>query len=173
MSAVNSSSGDRDGEALRRAQRAHEPSMEEILASIRNMMVDEREAEKAAPSRSASPRSAAPAPQIVYSKENSAPQRAAAESLVRTDPPSASDMKPLPDNKPAAESKPSPGGKSASAKHLGDAGAAIVVRPHPEPADFSSPIGDEPLLSQEASQTVTSAFEALSAKSCGARRRDR
>ena len=34
MSAVNSSSGDREVEALRRAQRAHEPSMEEILASI-------------------------------------------------------------------------------------------------------------------------------------------
>ena len=44
MSAINSNSDDRDLEAIRRAQRAHEPSMEEILASIRNIIADEREA---------------------------------------------------------------------------------------------------------------------------------
>ena len=38
MSAVNSNSSDRDLEAIHRAQRAHEPSMEEILASIRNII---------------------------------------------------------------------------------------------------------------------------------------
>ena len=43
MSAVNSNSDDRDLEAIRRAQRAHEPSMEEILASIRNIIAEERE----------------------------------------------------------------------------------------------------------------------------------
>ena len=41
MSAVNSNSDDRDLEAIRRAQRAHEPSMEEILASIRNIIAEE------------------------------------------------------------------------------------------------------------------------------------
>ena len=40
MSAINSNSGDGDLEAIHRAQRAHEPSMEEILASIRNIMAD-------------------------------------------------------------------------------------------------------------------------------------
>ena len=34
MSAPNSTGGEREFDALRRAQRAHEPSMEEILASI-------------------------------------------------------------------------------------------------------------------------------------------
>ena len=43
MSASNSNPGERDLEALRRAQRAHEPSMEEILASIRNIIADDRE----------------------------------------------------------------------------------------------------------------------------------
>ena len=38
MSAINSNSSDRDLEAIHRAQRAHEPSMEEILASIRNII---------------------------------------------------------------------------------------------------------------------------------------
>ena len=46
MSAVNSNSDDRDLEAIRRAQRAHEPSMEEILASIRNIIAEEREPAK-------------------------------------------------------------------------------------------------------------------------------
>jgi cell pole-organizing protein PopZ len=38
MSAINSNSDDRDLDAIHRAQRAHEPSMEEILASIRNII---------------------------------------------------------------------------------------------------------------------------------------
>ena len=50
MSAINSNSDDRDLEAIRRAQRAHEPSMEEILASIRNIIADE-----ASPRRSRRP----------------------------------------------------------------------------------------------------------------------
>jgi hypothetical protein len=43
MSAINSNSDDRDLDAIRRAQRAYEPSMEEILASIRNIIAEERE----------------------------------------------------------------------------------------------------------------------------------
>ena len=38
MSATNSNSTDRELEAIHRAQRAYEPSMEEILASIRNII---------------------------------------------------------------------------------------------------------------------------------------
>ena len=69
MSAASSST-DRENEALRRAQRAHEPSMEEILASIRNIIADDRENAKTS-GRAAAPRApVAPAgPQIVYSKE--------------------------------------------------------------------------------------------------------
>ena len=43
MNAPNSTPSDRDFESLRRAQRAHEPSMEEILASIRSIIADDRE----------------------------------------------------------------------------------------------------------------------------------
>ena len=43
MSAVNLSASDREHDALRRAQKAHEPSMEEILASIRTIIAEERE----------------------------------------------------------------------------------------------------------------------------------
>src|SRR6202142_2071191 len=74
MSAVNSNSDDRDLEAIRRAQRAHEPSMEEILASIRNIIAEEHEP---APVAALKPTPQAPAlasaPQIVYSKEGPAP----------------------------------------------------------------------------------------------------
>jgi uncharacterized protein len=69
MSAINSSSSDGDLEAIHRAQRAHEPSMEEILASIRNIIADDP-AKGAAPKPQQTP---APTPQIVYSKDIDAP----------------------------------------------------------------------------------------------------
>jgi uncharacterized protein len=47
-----------EAEALRSAQRAHEPSMEEILASIRAIIADDRE-----------PAAPKPGPQIVYSSD--------------------------------------------------------------------------------------------------------
>ena len=164
MSAVNPNSGDREGEALRRAQRVHEPSMEEILASIRNIIIDEREAEKATPSRPASPRAAAPAPQIVYSKEDSSLQRAPHETLLRAEPA----VNPSPGIKPAAEAKPSPETNPAPAKPASDASAPKAVRRQPEgaspePSNVPPRLDDEPLLSPEAGETVTSAFEALSA----------
>ena len=62
MNAPNPTPGERDLEALRRAQRAHEPSMEEILASIRSIIADEREAPPAP-----RPAPVAAGPQIVYS----------------------------------------------------------------------------------------------------------
>jgi uncharacterized protein len=65
MSAINSNSSDGDLEAIHRAQRAHEPSMEEILASIRNIIADDP-AREAAPKRQQAP---AATPQIVYSKD--------------------------------------------------------------------------------------------------------
>ena len=85
MSAVNSNSDDRDHEAMRRAQRAHEPSMEEILASIRNIIAEEREPPQATALKAAA-QAPAPAPQIVYSKDALAPQPKASEPAQRTDP---------------------------------------------------------------------------------------
>jgi hypothetical protein len=70
MSAINSNSSDRDLDAIHRAQRAHEPSMEEILASIRNIIADD-------PAKGTAPKlpqlAPAPTPQIVYSKDALAP----------------------------------------------------------------------------------------------------
>src|SRR4029077_12611648 len=69
MNSTNSNSSDRDFEAIHRAQRAHEPSMEEILASIRNIIADD-------PARGAALKAPQPAPtptpQIVYSKDAAA-----------------------------------------------------------------------------------------------------
>jgi uncharacterized protein len=68
MSSTNSNPSDRDFEAIHRAQRAHEPSMEEILASIRNIIADDP---AKAPPRAPQP-APTPTPQIVYGK-NPAP----------------------------------------------------------------------------------------------------
>ena len=58
MNVAPSSNESAEAEALRRAQRAHEPSMEEILASIRAIIADDRE-----------PAAPKPGPQIVYSSD--------------------------------------------------------------------------------------------------------
>jgi uncharacterized protein len=81
MSATNSNSGDSDLEAIHRAQRAHEPSMEEILASIRNII-----AEDPAKGAAAKPQQTpALMPQIVYSRDAVAPRGDVSEPLQRPD----------------------------------------------------------------------------------------
>jgi uncharacterized protein len=134
MSAVNSNSDDRDLEAIRRAQRAHEPSMEEILASIRNIIAEEREPASAAALKPAPPAPAhASAPQIVYSKESLPPNRNAPEPSQRSD-----------------ASAPTVVWRRAQ---LADSESG-AVKASPE---------EEPLLSSEADDAVTASFGALSA----------
>ena len=134
MSAVNSNSDNRDLEAIRRAQRAHEPSMEEILASIRNIIAEEREPAEAAPPKPA-PQAPilASAPHIVYSKEAPAPHRDAPEPARRADP-----------NAPTVVWR---------RPQLAD----------PISASDPVPLDEEPLLSSEANEAVTASFGALSA----------
>ena len=136
MNAPNSTPGERDLDALRRAQRAHEPSMEEILASIRSIIADDREP---AAARSAPKLDAAPSgPQIVYSKNEAAPARA---------------VEPSPPAEPATP-------KVVWSQPLPQAIPAANA-PKPEPA----PVAEEPappLLSDQADEAVSAAFEALS-----------
>jgi uncharacterized protein len=74
MSPVNPNFGDREFDAVHRAQRAHEPSMEEILASIRNIIADD-------PAKGGALRAPAqvptPTPHIVYTKDAAAPSAGA------------------------------------------------------------------------------------------------
>jgi cell pole-organizing protein PopZ len=81
---MNLNSDDRGLEAIRRAQRAHEPSMEEILASIRNIIADERAPAPSAASKPAA-QTPAPPPQIVYSKDAPASMRFTSEPSQRAD----------------------------------------------------------------------------------------
>ena len=86
MSVVTSDSGDREGEALRRAQRGHEPSMEEILASIRSIITDDRDRAKLAAARAAPQRAvpASPGPQMVYANDGPyAPQAGPGQGAVK------------------------------------------------------------------------------------------
>jgi len=139
MSAIKSNADGRDLEALRRAQRDHEPSMDEILASIRNIIADDREPEKAAQPKEAAPRPAtvAAGPQIVYSKEPLEPKRADSE---------------------LAERPQGPAEASAPTSAWGHADP-IVSDSTP-----AAVCGDyEPLLSPETGKTVGLSFGALSA----------
>jgi uncharacterized protein len=134
MSAVNSNSGDRDLEAIQRAQRAHEPSMEEILASIRNIIADEREPARGpapkAPHLAAAP---APTPQIVNSKDAGVAQGDASE--------------------------PSPGPDANGPTVVWRRPQRVEAESAAEPPHRK----EEPLLSPEASEAAALSFGALSA----------
>jgi cell pole-organizing protein PopZ len=142
MSAVTSNSGDRELEALRRAQRAHEPSMEEILASIRNIIAEERDPARSAALREAPPRPAAasPGPQIVRSRD-------------------------APETQQAAPGSP----RNSEAGRAPDADLPQVLawrQPDPvkpPPLEEQGTRKDEPLLSPETGAAVSSAFATLSA----------
>ncbi len=137
MSAVNTSLNDREHEALRRAQRAHEPSMEEILASIRTIIAEEREPSKLSEPKAAPTKAAAPPapPQIVFSKREPGPP---SESV----------------------------GLTQQTGSAGEAGAPKVVWRQDEgiaePAEAQA-AGEAPLLSPETDAAVASAFDALAA----------
>ena len=142
MSAVISNSEDREIGALRRAQRAHEPSMEEILASIRNIIAEERDPAKSADPKATPPRpaTASPVPQIVHSRHAPATQ------------PAASGLPQKPESARAPE---------AEAPQI-----LALLQPGPaEPASLEEQrtAKDEPLLSVETAAAVTTAFALLSA----------
>ena len=138
MSAINSNSDDRDLEAIHRAQRAHEPSMEEILASIRNIIADERvPAPSAAPTPAPQrPAVSAAGPQIVYSKDaaTAATRGIRAVSALGI---------------PVGERRDLAKGRLAPAKQFQSVADA-------------APHNEEPLLSPEANEAVISSFAALS-----------
>jgi len=135
MNVPNPNAGERDFDTLRRAQRAHEPSMEEILASIRSIIADDREP---APRPVTKPAAAAPqGPQIVYSKDAPTPRSA----------------------EPAARAE-EPAGPKVVWRQPEPAAAPPEQEPEPAPAAVEQ---DEPLLSTQTNEAVAGAFEALSA----------
>ena len=136
MSPINSTSSERDFDAIHRAQRAHEPSMEEILASIRNIIADD-------PDKGAVPRAPqsapAPMPHTAPPKDSGAKEAAAP----RADPPGSSALR-----------------LEASAPTV------VWRRPQAaeaDPAESALQQGEEPLLSPEAAEATTLSFGALSA----------
>jgi uncharacterized protein len=135
MSAVNSNSGDRNLEAIERAQRAHEPSMEEILASIRNIIADERDPAKGPAPK---PLQLTPAPHVVHSNDAAAGRGDASESSRRPD---ASEPKVVWRRPPEVEAEPasdslqpheepllSPEANAAAALSFGALSADLAVR---------------------------------------------
>lgn len=152
MSASFPESSDRESEALKRAQRAHEPSMEEILASIRAIIADDRDGEAV----KAAPRSAVnTGPQIVYSNDSPSPARAApVEVEPQANIPS---IAPLAPNVIWAR----PNIEFAAPQ------AVVTLAPDPEPLAEPEAVetraAEAPLLSEEADRAVSASFQALSA----------
>jgi cell pole-organizing protein PopZ len=164
MNAPNTSA-DRELESLRRAQRAHEPSMEEILASIRSIIADDKEPASAAV---AAQKPVAPAgPQIVYSNDS---------------PPAIRTVAPAPEAPPAV----APAAVDAPAATAEVAAIApkvvwekpapvpppapVAPEPEPEPEPVAAaveaapaPVEDEePFVSEVTDAAVSASFSALS-----------
>jgi uncharacterized protein len=148
MSAANSSY---DLDALHRAQRAYEPSMEEILASIRNIISEDRPGPTPAPAASA-------------------PQPAAFSEPALSAPP----VEPLPTPAPAAERVEPPAIPRVvwPRPEVEPVQKAVLVQsvaaPAPEqiasePSREAETTTDaEPLVSAEAQAAIANSFEALS-----------
>jgi uncharacterized protein len=135
MSPINSNSSERDFEAVHRAQRAHEPSMEEILASIRNIIADDP-AKRTAPKAPPPALTPTPTPQIVYSKDAAAPhsetsgpsQRADAPTVVWRRPQAVEAEPPAGVLHPSEEPLLSPQATEAAALSFGALSAGLDVR---------------------------------------------
>jgi hypothetical protein len=163
MSAPNPTGGEREFDALRRAQRAHEPSMEEILASIRAIIADDRAAEPA--KAVAAPKPVASAgPQIVYSKDSPSPLRAVPEPesippKTQSAPPPVADAPPPPWRRPPVEAltarRPEP-------ELEPEPQARQDPPPAPETLLDQEPAIEPPLLSDEADRAVSESFQVLS-----------
>lgn len=133
---------DRDYDALKRAQRSHEASMDEILASIRAIIADDKANGATHPGAGAATRPApAPTPQVIYSNFGQA--KSPAESPA---PISANGPTPQPVTPTVVWSRPDDD-ESESDFDPGD----------PPRAE------DEPLLSQEADRAIAASFKALAA----------
>ncbi|HEY3718579.1 MAG TPA: DUF2497 domain-containing protein [Roseiarcus sp.] len=157
MSAPNPTGGEREFDALRRAQRAHEPSMEEILASIRAIIADDRVAEPAKPAAASKPAASA-GPQIVYSNDSAPSVRAVPE----------------PESVPAkTQSAPAPTTPVSEAPAVSLRRPPVEAlpsrRPEPEPpipapeiSPDQEPTNEPPMLSDEADRAVSESFHVLS-----------
>jgi len=163
MSAPNPTSGERDFDALRRAQRAHEPSMEEILASIRAIIADDRVAESAKPVAPPKP-VASVGPQIVYSKDSAPPLRTLSEpeaSSPKTQSTSAPTTTPVAEASPVAWRRP-PVEALASRRPEPEPEPRQEPAPTSETSPDEEPTSEPPLLSDAADRAVSESFHVLS-----------
>jgi uncharacterized protein len=142
----NPSSAEKDLESLRNAQRAHESSMDEILASIRSIIAEDREPNAA---NSRAPKPPAPGgPQIVYSNDFAPQARVAAF---------ASETPTQPSESPAEIVSLLPRIAREFHPPTTEPTTPPAVEPHIKPVE------EEPVASTTTQAAVAASFSALSA----------
>ncbi len=128
--------------------------MEEILASIRSIIADDRE-----PAAASAPKAGAPAgPQIVYTNNAAPSARPVAPA------PETAEVAPPPSQAPAPAAVAAPSPKVVWEKPESPPPAAAVAppaAPAPEP-DEAAPAEEEPFASVETEAAVAASFQALS-----------
>ena len=170
MSAPNPTGGEREFDALRRAQRAHEPSMEEILASIRAIIADDRVAEpRQARRRAETGRERGSAdrlferfgPALCAPFPNPSPSRRNTQSAPAPTTP-VSEAAPVAWRRPPSRSAP-----------LAQAGARAVDPDARNLAGAPSRSTEPPMLSDEADRAVSAIFSCAVDEPCVPKRADR
>jgi len=136
---------ERGDDALQRAQRAHEPSMEEILASIRSIIADDRSQAANKPQPAARPVST---PQVIYSNFGLKPQ----------EPPAMATLRSRPDESQLEGELDEPDFDESEAED-----AAPAFQAAPAPAFDAAPEPEAPLMSVETDREVGASFQALAA----------
>jgi cell pole-organizing protein PopZ len=144
MSAANPSY---DLDALHRAQRAYEPSMEEILASIRNIISEERPGAGALPAATPLAEAAPPPLAEAAGRRDQPIERAEPPAMPRV-------VWPKPGAEAAPERAPEPPSREAQSAALGPTGDA-----EPAPEDAAQ---DDRLISPETNAAIVHSFDALS-----------
>ncbi len=141
MTASNPSVADRDLESLRRAQQAHESSMDEILASIRDIIADDKDGAREGPR--AQKFDGGGGPQIVY--RNDAVPRDATPVFRQS-------------------SEPRPGVDAPTSRSAWETPRPVVVPTCGPAIDHrQDPMEESPLASPATDAAVAAAFNALSA----------
>ena len=129
---------DREDEALMRAQRSHEASMDEILASIRAIIADDKANAGANPARPAP----APSPQVIYSNFGQPKSGETPAQPVAKEPPPQAVTPTVVWSRPDDEY---------------DEAEEPALRPATLEAE------EEPLISDETDRAITASFQSLAA----------
>jgi cell pole-organizing protein PopZ len=140
---------------------AHEPSMEEILASIRQIISEDGEGAEATETKDAQVEETSAEAEAEQEEETAAAEEAAGEPEAEPGPAPHFDPEPEPQFEPAQEPQPEPAHGGFMTPQSASAARADPFAPEEESSFRPEPSDNRHFLSAESDQAVHGAFSAL------------